>query len=73
MKLVLNGCVGVADKLNVTTWTHELGGVRALRDAVMKIVEEKMSKEIAAYIKEREAEAKLEVDEKSKADKTEVV
>ena len=36
------------------------------RDAVMKIVEEKMSKEIAAYIKEREAEAKLEVDEKSK-------
>lgn len=36
------------------------------RDAVMKIVEEKMSKEIAAYIKEREAEAKLEVDEKSR-------
>jgi len=36
------------------------------RDAVMKIVEEKMSKEITAYIKEREAEAKLEVDEKSK-------
>ena len=36
------------------------------RDAVMKMVEEKMSKEIAAYIKEREAEAKLEVDEKSK-------
>lgn len=36
------------------------------RDAVMKMVEEKMSREIAAYIKEREAEAKLEVDEKSK-------
>ena len=36
------------------------------REAVMKIVEDKMSKEIAAYIKEREAEAKLEVDEKSK-------
>ena len=35
-------------------------------DAVMKMVEEKMSREIAAYIKEREAEAKLEVDEKSK-------
>lgn len=32
----------------------------------MKIVEEKMTKEIATYIKEREAEAKLEVDEKSK-------
>ena len=36
------------------------------RDAVMKMVEEKMSKEIAAYIKEAEAEAKLEVQEKSK-------
>ena len=36
------------------------------REAVMKMVEEKMSREIAAYIKEREAEAKLEVDEKSK-------
>ena len=36
------------------------------RDAVMKMVEEKMSKEIAAYIKEREAEAKLEVDKKAK-------
>lgn len=33
---------------------------------IMKIVEEKMSKEIAVYIKEKEAEAKLEVDEKSK-------
>lgn len=36
------------------------------RDAVMKMVEEKMSKEIAAYIKEAEAEAKLNVQEKSK-------
>lgn len=36
------------------------------REAVMKMVEEKMSKEIAAYIKEAEAEAKLNVDEKSK-------
>ncbi len=34
--------------------------------AVMKMVEEKMSKEIATYIKEREAEAKLEADEKAK-------
>ena len=33
---------------------------------IMKIVEEKISKEITAYIKEKEAEAKLEVDEKSK-------
>ena len=29
------------------------------RDAVMKMVEDKMSKEIATYIKEAEAEAKL--------------
>lgn len=36
------------------------------RDAVMKMVEDKMSKEIATYIKEAEAEAKLNVDEKSK-------
>ena len=35
-------------------------------DAIMKIVEEKMSKEIAAYIKEKESEAKLEASEKSK-------
>ena len=32
----------------------------------MKLVEDKMSKELATYIKEMEAEAKLEVDEKSK-------
>ena len=36
------------------------------RETILKMVEEKMAKEIAAYIKEREAEAKLEVDEKSK-------
>ena len=36
------------------------------RDAVMKMVETKMSKEIAAYIKEMESEAKLEVDERAK-------
>ena len=36
------------------------------KEAVMKIVEEKMSKEIAAYIKERETEAKLDVDSKAK-------
>ncbi len=36
------------------------------KDAVMKNVEEKMSKEIAAYIKERETEAKLDVDSKAK-------
>ena len=36
------------------------------KEAVMKTVEEKMSKEIAAYIKERETEAKLDVDLKAK-------
>ncbi len=36
------------------------------KESVMKMVEEKMSKEIAAYIKERETEAKLEVDAKAK-------
>lgn len=36
------------------------------KEAVMKTVEEKMSKEIAAYIKERETEAKLDVDSKAK-------
>ena len=35
------------------------------KEAVMKTVEEKMSKEIAAYIKERETEAKLDVDSKA--------
>ena len=37
------------------------------RELVMKNVEEKMTLEIAAYIKEKEAEAKLEVDKKSKS------
>lgn len=36
------------------------------RELVMKKVEESMTLEIAAYIKEKEAEAKLEVDKKSK-------
>ena len=36
------------------------------KESVMKMVEEKMSKEIAAYIKERETEAKLDVDSKAK-------
>ena len=36
-------------------------------DAIMKNVEEKMGKEIASYIKEKEAEAKLEVDDKARA------
>lgn len=36
------------------------------REAVMKMVEDKMTKEITSYIKEREAEAKLSVDEKAK-------
>ena len=36
------------------------------KDLVMKKVEESMTLEIAAYIKEKEAEAKLEVDKKSK-------
>lgn len=36
------------------------------RELVMKRVEESMTMEIASYIKERESEAKLEVDKKSK-------
>ena len=36
------------------------------RESVMKLVEEKMAKEIATYIKERETEAKLDVDAKAK-------
>ncbi|MBQ8615422.1 MAG: hypothetical protein IJ415_02530 [Clostridia bacterium] len=36
MKVVLNDNIQVADKLLVTTWTHELGGVRALRDCLIK-------------------------------------
>jgi ribonuclease Y len=34
--------------------------------AIMKIVEEKMSKEIATYIKDREADVKLDLDNKAK-------
>ena len=37
------------------------------RDLVLKKVEEMMSLEIASYIKDREAEAKLEVDKKAKS------
>ena len=36
------------------------------KESVMKMVEEKMAKEIAAYIKEKETEAKLDVDSKTK-------
>ena len=36
------------------------------KESVMKMVEEKMAKEIAAYIKERETEAKLDVDAKAR-------
>ena len=36
------------------------------KEEIMKIVEEKTSKEIAAYIKERETEAKLDVDAKAR-------
>ena len=36
------------------------------KEAIMKNVEEKMGKEIASYIKERETEAKLEVDDKAR-------
>ena len=36
------------------------------RDAIMKNVEDSMDKEIASYVKEREAEAKLEVDDKAR-------
>lgn len=37
MKLVLNGDIKTGDKICVTTWTHELGMVRALRDCVIKL------------------------------------
>lgn len=36
------------------------------KESVMRIVEEKMSKEIAAYVKEKENEAKLDVDMKAR-------
>lgn len=35
IKLCLLNPIKVQNKLNVTTWTHELGGVRALRDCEM--------------------------------------
>jgi len=36
------------------------------KEAIMRSVEEKMGKEIASYIKEKETEAKLEVDDKAR-------
>ena len=36
MKLLLNGEIKSGDKINITTWTHETGSVRALRDCVIK-------------------------------------
>ena len=46
---------------NISKFTKEQA-----KDAIMKDVEEKMDKEIALYIKEREADAKLEVDDKAR-------
>ena len=46
---------------NISKFTKEQA-----KDAIMKVVEEKMDKEIALYIKEREADAKLEVDDKAR-------
>lgn len=37
MKLYLKDYIKSQDKVSVTTWTHDVGGVRALRDCVMKI------------------------------------
>lgn len=37
MKLVLNGEIKSGDKINITTWTHEIGAVRAIRDSVIKL------------------------------------
>ena len=36
MRLVLNKDINSQEKISVTTWTHELGSVRALRDCVFK-------------------------------------
>ena len=36
MKLYLKGDIRSQDKVSITTWTHEVGGVRALRDCVIK-------------------------------------
>ena len=46
---------------NISKFTKEQA-----KEAIMKSVEEKMGKEIASYIKERETEAKLEVDDKAR-------
>ena len=46
---------------NISKFTKEQA-----KDAIMKDVEEKLDKEIALYIKEREADAKLEVDDKAR-------
>ena len=46
---------------NISKFTKEQA-----KDAIMKDVEEKMDKEIALYIKERESDAKLEVDDKAR-------
>ena len=36
MKLSLSSSIHEGDKLAATTWTHPVGGVRALRDCVIK-------------------------------------
>lgn len=36
MKLFLSGAITSGDKISVTTWTHEVSGVRALRDCLIK-------------------------------------
>jgi len=36
MKLVLNKPIDCQNRISATTWTHELGGVRAIRDCVIK-------------------------------------
>ena len=46
---------------NISKFTKEQA-----KEAIMKNVEESMDKEIASYIKEREADAKLEVDDKAR-------
>ena len=36
IKICVNSPIKTKDKISATTWTHELGGVRALRDCVIK-------------------------------------
>ena len=36
MKLIQCSPIEVNDKISVTTWTHELGSIRALRDCIIK-------------------------------------